>query len=98
MAGVENELKEAREAAPLIENPGVGAEGREVHCDHCRKPGWRDFRRAAPAGWLYLEAFDDETPEEVTVMRACSAECSSALWREGPGPLLDPATETESKS
>lgn len=56
-----------------------------VHCDVCRKSGWRKLRRAAPAGWYFAESADDDDPENVVVIYACSDECKQKFWKRGPG-------------
>jgi hypothetical protein len=48
----------------------------------------------APSGWFYLEASDDEDPEDVIIVYACSVECRDGLWKVGPGKLDLMSTST----
>lgn len=61
----------------------------DVRCDHCKKPGRRPRFRYAPAGWLYLEAKDDENPRGSVIVWACSVKCAQAQWKPGPGGRID---------
>ena len=62
----------------------------KVHCDACRKEGLRPRMHPAPDNWLYLEAKDDEDPENPIIVLACSVACALELWQEGPGPRWPP--------
>jgi len=67
----------------------------DCKCDHCGKRGRRPRMHAAPDGWLYLEAVDDEEgPSSAIIVLACSDTCALALWKPGRGPRFDTVPET----
>lgn len=59
-----------------------------VRCEVCKTIGYRRRGHAAPDGWLFGEAIDDEGPEnDATIVWACSKSCANRFWRQGPGRL-----------
>jgi len=62
----------------------------KVHCDNCGKEGLRPRMHPAPEGWFWLEAKDDDDPENPIIALACCEGCASAQWHKGPGPRWAP--------
>lgn len=60
-----------------------------VKCEKCGQTGPRRMGRPAPEGWYFIEAVDEEDPEMVFLIYACSVACRDGLWQLGPGPRMN---------
>lgn len=58
-----------------------------ARCEVCKKSGLRRRGQVSPEGWSFAEVTNDEDPDGIIIVWACSEACRTNFWTPGPGRL-----------